>query len=331
VRAFEFFGGVPEIVVPDNLKSGVTSACYYEPDVNPSYQEMAAFYGVAIIPARVKRPRDKAKVENHVLNAERRILAPLRNHRFVGLAECNQAISKLLIALNNRPFQQMSGSRRELFLALDSPALRPLPQAAYCFGSWKKARVSIDYHVAVERSFYSVPYTLVKQQIDVRVSERVVELFHKGQRIASHPRSLREGAYSTTPSHMPAAHRAYQEWTPQRLIRWAQQTGGATADVIEIIMATKSHPQQGFRSCLGVMNLSKTFGIQRLEDACTRAIAIGAPGYKCIRNILVNKLDQAPIAPSLAAKTPPIIHHNIRGAGYYQSALTFDHDETKGN
>lgn len=331
VRAFEYFGGIPEILVPDNLKSGVTSPCYYEPDINPSYQELADYYNIAVLPARVRRPRDKAKVENHVLNVERRILAPLRNRRFMSLGECNRAIAELLTTLNNRPFQQMPGSRRELFVELDLPALRPLPQQPYSFGLWKKVRVSIDYHIQVDRSFYSVPYTLLKEQVDARLSERIVEIFHKGQRIASHPRSFRPGSYTTVTAHMPLAHQVYQEWTPQRLVRWAEQTGGATATVIETIMAAKSHPQQGFRSCLGIMNLTKTFGADRLEAACGRAIAIGATSYKSIRNILDNKLDQAPIPSSQTSKPTPIIHHNIRGAGYYQSAFTLDFNETKGN
>ena len=224
VRAFEFFGGVPQIVIPDNLKAGVTAACYYEPDVNPSYQEMADYYGTAIIPARVRKPRDKAKVENHVLHVERRILAPLRDRRFVGLADCNHAIAELLTSLNGRPFQQMPGSRRELFENLESAELRPLPEQPYSFGQWKTARVNIDYHIAVEHVFYSVPYTLVQQRVDVRLSENVVEIFHKGQRIASHPRCHRAGSFLTTASHMPKAHQAYQEWTPQRLVQWAEQS-----------------------------------------------------------------------------------------------------------
>jgi transposase len=340
VRAFEFFGGVPEIVVPDNLKSGVTSPCYYEPDINPSYQEMANYYNVAILPARIKRPRDKAKVENHVLNAERRILAPLRNRRFIGLSQCNQAIRELLAGLNERAFQQMPGSRRELFHELDAPALRPLPEHPYSFGLWKKARVSIDYHVSIDRAFYSVPYALVREQVGVRISERIIELFHKGQRIASHPRTRRAGAYVTDSSHMPSAHQAYQDWTPQRLADWARRTGGATAEVVETIMATRAHPQQGFRSCLGIMNLAKSFGPQRLEAACARALAIGSPSYRSIRSILDNKLDQAPLPSNNVPTAPHLSHSNIRGADYYQAALAFtqdaparliDQDETKGN
>jgi transposase len=330
VRAFEFFGGVPQIIVPDNLKTGITAACYYEPDVNPTYQEMADYYGIAVIPARVRKPRDKAKVENHVLNVERRILAPLRDRRFVGLADCNHAVWELLTELNNRPFQQMPGSRRELFETLELAELRPLPEQPYSFGQWKTARVNVDYHIAIDRVFYSVPYTFVRKQVDVRSSENVVEIFHKGQRIASHPRCRREGSFLTTPVHMPKAHQAYLEWTPQRLIEWANQTGGATADVVTTIMATRSHPQQGFRSCLGIMGLSKRFGPERLEAACNRAVLIGSLGYRSILSILEKKLDQTP-PPAKSLSTPLPTHENIRGAAYYQNTLTLDFEPTKGN
>lgn len=344
VRAFSFFGGVPQIVVPDNLKSGVTSPCYYEPGINPTYAELAEFYGVAIIPARVAKPRDKAKVENHVLNVERRILAALRDRRFLGLVDCNEAILELLTVLNDRPFQQLPGSRRKLFLEIDAPALGPLPERVYSFGLWKKARVNIDYHVAVDHSFYSVHYTLVKEEVDVRLSERIVEIFFKGQRQASHARSYTVGVYTTDAAHMPKSHQAYLEWTPERLVRWAAESGGAVAQVVERIMSQRVHPQQGYRSCLGVMSLSKKYSPARLEAACVRALHIAAPYYKTIANILKNNLDQAELPsdsrvpapstltsrglmPSLsAAPVQPTAartsgatdkHDNIRGAGYY--------------
>jgi transposase len=290
---------------------------------------MADYYGVAVVPARVRKPRDKAKVENHVLNVERRILAPLRDRRFVGLGDCNQALWELLIELNNRPFQQMPGSRRELFDKLESAELRPLPERPYSFGQWKTARVNIDYHVTVENVFYSVPYAFVQQKVDVRLSENIVEIFHKGRRIASHPRCRRARSFLTTPSHMPKAHQAYQEWTPQRLVQWAEQIGGATADVVKTIMATRAHPQQGFRSCLGIMSLSKRFGQQRLEAACARALQIGSPSYKSILSILEKKLDQTPM-PTNELPPPPRTHQNIRCAAYYQSALLLDLEQTKG-
>jgi transposase len=329
VRAFQFFGGVPQIIVPDNLKTGTTAACYYEPDVNPTYQEMTDYYGTAVIPARVRKPRDKAKVENHVLNVERRILAPLRDRRFFGLAECNQAVWELLNALNNRPFQQMPGSRRELFDSLERNELRPLPEQSYSFGHWKTARVNIDYHVAAERVFYSVPYTYVRQRVDIRLSENIVEIFHKGRRIASHPRCHREGTFMTTTTHMPKSHQSYQEWTPQRLVQWAEQTGGATAEVVKTIMATRTHPQQGFRSSLGIMGLSRRFSPQRLEAACARALLIGSPGYKSILSILEKRLDQVP-PPAKTLSAPTITHHNIRGAAYYQRTLLLETEQTEG-
>jgi transposase len=338
VRAFEFFGGVPEIVVPDNLKSGVTSACFYEPDLNPSYLEMADYYNVAVIPARVLHPRDKAIVENHVKHTERRILAPLRNRRFIGLGECNRTIAELLTDLNARAFQQLPGSRRTMFEELDRPALRPLPEHPYSFGLWKKARVANDYHVSVERSFYSVHYTLLRKEVDVRISERVVEIFLKGQRVASHPRSDRPNAHSTLREHMPKSHAAYAEWTPERIVRWAGETGGATAEVVTRIMATRAHPQQGFRSCQGIIALGKTYGPQRLEAACVRALAIGGINFKVIRNILQNKLDQQPL-PTPETR-PSVRHRNLREPGHFGHeraavancvALTLDFDEPKGN
>ena len=325
VRAFAFFGGVAEILVPDNLKSGVVSACRYEPALNPSYAELAAHYGTAIIPARIRKPRDKAKVEGHVLIVERRILAPLRNRTFLGLHQIQEAIAPLLEDLNARPFQKLLGSRKELFEEIDLPALRPLPVEAFSFGHWKKVRVGINYHAEVERSFYSVPYTLVKQEVDARIAERTVEIFHKSQRVASHPRSERPGQYMTTPEHMPTAHREYADWTPDRLVRWAAQSGPSVARTVEDIMGRRSHPQQGFRSCLGIMTLSKKFGPERLEAACARALSIGIPTYKSIASILRNKLDTVPL-PERQPAPQKLDHANIRGAGYYQSSLSFEEE-----
>ena len=323
VRAFTFFGGVPEIVVPDNLKAGVTQACYYEPAINPSYNEMARHYGVAVLPARVAKPRDKAKVENHVLQVERRILAPLRDRIFLSLEECNQAMAALLTELNARPFQQLNGCRRQLFEEVEAPALRPLPVAAYCFAHWRKARVGIDYHIAVEHCFYSVPYTLIRQEVEVRLTHNTVEVFHHGQRIASHPRCTQRNRHVTTTEHMPKAHQAYLEWTPQRLVQWARTAGTATAQVVEAIMSSRSHPQQGFRSCLGIMRLGKEFGQERLEAACVRALAIGSPRYKSVHSILQHKLDQDTPALQVSRpnpEPPDLNHANIRGAAYYQAA-----------
>jgi len=315
-RALSFFSGVPQIIVPDNLKSGVTRPDRYEPDINPTYNDMAAHYGAAVIPARVRKPKDKAKAEVAVQVVERWILARLRNHIFFSLAEANAEIARLLESLNDRPFKKLPGSRREAFEALDRPALRPLPEAPFEFAEWKKARVNIDYHVEVEKHYYSVPYQLLKQQLDVRLTATTVECFHKSKRVASHPRSWRKGGHSTLTEHMPKAHQEYAGWTPKRLINWAAKTGPDTAAVVEKILASRAHPQQGFRSALGLLRLGKAYGQERLEAACARAIAGEACSYKSVESILKTGLDRQPLPE---AKTPsePIAHRNIRGTNYY--------------
>ena len=242
VRAFQFLGGVSEIVVPDNLRSGVSKACRYEPDLNPSYAELAEHYGVAIVPARVRKPRDKAKAEGGVLLVERWILAALRHRTFFSLTELNGAIAALLERLNNRPFKKLPGTRRMAFEQIDQPALRPLPATPYVFATWKKVRVHIDYHVEVDGHYYSVPYTLVRQQLDARLTANTLECFHKGQRVASHVRSHLRGRHTTVTEHMPKAHREYAEWTPQRLVRWAEKSGPATAGVISQVLSGHHAP-----------------------------------------------------------------------------------------
>jgi len=316
VRAFQFFDGVSEIVVPDNLKSGVRHPHRYEPDLNPTYQELATHYGVAILPARVRRPRDKAKVEVGVLLVERWILAALRNRTFFSLTELNRAIAGLLERLNARPFKKLPGTRRELFEHLDRPALRALPATPYEYAEWRKARVNIDYHVAVEKSYYSVPYQLVRRQLDVRITARTIECLHRGKRVAAHVRAHLPGQYRTVAEHMPKSHRAYAEWTPERLVRWADKTGPATAAVIHAILARYVHPQQGFRSCLGIMRLGKTYSTQRLEAACLRGLAIGSPSYKSLESILRRGLDDQAL-PEQSELTLAIDHDNVRGAEYF--------------
>jgi transposase len=317
-RALAFFGGVPEVVVPDNLKTGITKACRYEPDLNPSYQEMATHYGCAVIPTRVSKPRDKAKVESGVQVVERWILARLRNVTFFSLDELNSAIRKLITKLNDRPFKKLPGSRKILFETLDKPALHPLPAQSYSYAEWKKARVNIDYHIEVQGHYYSVPYQLVKHQVDVRITGNTMEVFHKGRRVASHPCSTHRGHHSTVKEHMPEPHQRYAEWTPQRLIRWAAKNGPSTAQLVETILASRPHPQQGFRSCLGIMRLGKDYGQQRLEAACARALAIGGLSFKSIQAILKTGLDQRPL-PGTYQDPSPIQHYNIRGAQYYKS------------
>ena len=315
VHAFAYFGAVPEIVVPDNLKAGVTRAHRYEPDVNATYAEMAAHYGCAVIPTRSHKPRDKAKVEAGVLIAERWILASLRNVTFFSLVTANDAIRERLEWLNNRRFQKLEGTRRTLFEELDRPAMRPLPARPYEYAVWKQATVSIDYHVEVERHCYSVPYQLVGQRCDVRLSATVVEVLHRGRRVASHARSYRRG-YTTDPAHMPASHRRHLEWTPGRIVRWAEQTGPATAQVVAQVLASRPHPEQGFRSCLGILRLSRRFGAERLEAACRRAVAIQAFSYRSVESILKTGLDRQPL-PAPPAVLPLRRHENVRGPAYY--------------
>lgn len=316
VRAFEYFQGVPELLVPDNLKSGVTKTHRYEPDLNPTYQDMAQHYGVAVIPARVRRPKDKSKAEVGVQVVQRWILAALRNHTFFSLQQLNSRIQELLVSLNDRPFRKLPGCRRSQFEALDLPALKPLPSSAYVFAQWKKARVNIDYHVEVERHYYSVPNAYTKKQIDVRYTEQTVECFYNSQRIASHTRSRMIGHHTTVRGHMPESHRQYGDWSPERLISWAHQYGKCTAELVNQIMQSRRHPEQGYRSCLGILRLEKTYGAERLEAACERALLLGTKRYKSVESILKHGLDK--LDP--VADTDPVLpddHDNIRGPSYY--------------
>ena len=317
VRAFEYFGGTPEVAVPDNLKSSVTKACRYEPDINPTYQEMESHYGVAVIPARVRKPKDKAKVEAGVQLVERWILARLRNRTFFSLAELNEAIGHLLEDLNNRPFKKLPGSRRSMFEELDKPALKPLPLNRYEYAEWKKARVNIDYHVEVDGHYYSVPYRLAREEVEVRKTSAIIEMFCKGNRAASHIRSHRKGGHTTANEHMPKSHQRFREWTPSRIVGWAEKTGPATAELAAAIMEGRPHPEQGFRSCLGVMRLGREYGGERLEAACRRAVEIKAFSYASVKSILKSGLDRG-AAIETTAEPEPMDHPNIRGSGYYQ-------------
>jgi transposase len=317
VHTFEALGGVPQILVPDNLKAAVNRAHRYEPELNRTYADMAQHYGVAVLPARAARPRDKAKVEVAVQVVERWILARLRHRTFFSLAELNRAIKDLRVELNHRPFQKLPGSRHSLFESLDRPALRPLPETPYEYAEWKLVRVNIDYHVEIDGHYYSVPYALVKHQLDARLTTHSVELFHKGKRVASHQRSPHKGRHTTVTAHMPKAHQHQAQWTPQRLIRWAEKTGGATAQVVEAILASRPHPQQGFRSCLGIMRLGKRYGDQRLEAACHRAMRIGACSYKSIESILKHDLDRQPVLGQTETALCDVHHVNVRGPDYY--------------
>jgi transposase len=317
VHAFAYFSGVPKIVVPDNLKTGITKACYYEPDINPTYLDMANHYGTVVIPTRIRKPKDKAKVETGVQIVERWILARLRDRQFFSLHQLNQAIAGLLAELNQKPFQKLPGCRKSLFKDLDRPALKPLPACPYQYAEWKKARVNIDYHIEVERHYYSVPHQLIQKQLDVRITAFTIECFYKNKRVASHIRSFRQGHHSTIKEHMPKSHQKWAQWTPQRFIRWAEKIGPQTAQLIEAVLSSRSVPQQGFRSCMGVLRLAKSYGDQRLEAACKRAVVIGGASYRSVESILKHNLDQKPLSDE-AATLNPIRHINIRGAHYYQ-------------
>jgi transposase len=316
VRALEFFGGVPEILVPDNLRSGVSQACRYEPDLNRSYQEMAAHYGVAVVPARPRKPRDKAKVEAAVQLVERWIVAVLRQRRFTSLSELNQTIAALVERINRRPFRKRCGSRRSLYESLDRPVLKPLPVERYEFGAWKTGRVNIDYHIEVERHYYSVPYQLVGKRVEVRLTTRTVEIFHQGRRVASHPRSRQPYRQTTVHEHRPKSHQQHLEWTPSRLIDWARNVGPATAAVFEKILAAKPHPEMGYRSCLGILRLSKMNSRERVEAAARRALHFDACSYQSLKSILASGLDRQLLEESPPAPAP-VEHNNIRGADYY--------------
>jgi transposase len=316
VRMLRFFGGVPAAIVPDNLKTGVRKACYYDPEINPTYQSFAEHYGVAILPARLARPKDKAKVEAGVLLVQRWILARLRNRTFFSLVELNDAIAELVVILNRRPFKKMSGSRQSFFERLDKPALRELPALPFEYPDWKKATVNVDYHVCFEDHFYSVPCRLVREPVMLRVTGTLVEIQHRGQRVAVHPRSHQRYGYSTIPGHMPAAHRWQSEWTPARLIEWGRKHGAHIADIFEGIMERKAHPEQGFRACLGIMRLGRKVGDERLNAACGRAREIGGLSYRCVRNILENGQENAPL--ERMPPGPEFQHENVRGADYYR-------------
>jgi transposase len=316
VNAFTYFGGVPAALVPDNTKTGVTRADYYDPDLNPTYADLARHYGTAVLPARPRHPRDKAKVEQGVLLAERWILAVLRDRVFTSLGDLHDAIIPLRERLNDRPLRRLGQSRRELFEAVERPALRPLPRDPYVFTIWARPKVSIDYHVAFEDHYYSVPYQLRGERLDLRATTTTIELFHDGRRVASHIRSHARHQPTTDPAHMPAAHRAHLEWTPSRLIAWGATIGPATAALCAAIMEQRPHPEQGYRACLGIMRLAKQYPPARLERACARALHFRACSYKSVLAILRHHRDAEPL-PTDTEPPPLPLHANVRGPKYY--------------
>jgi transposase len=316
IHAFEYFSGVPRLLIPDNLRTGVSRACRYDPDLNPTYQEFAMHYDVGVVPARPYRARDKAKVEVGVQVAERWIIAALRHQKFFRLADLNNAIRELLERLNQRPFKKREGSRASVFAAVERNALRALPAEPFDMSQWSYARVNIDYHIAFNANFYSVPYTLVQERVEVRATPTTIEIFHKGQRVASHVRGHGREQVFTQREHRPKSHQAHLEWTPSRMVHWAEQIGPHTAKLFERILAEKPHPEMGYRSCLGIIRLAEEFSAARMEAAADRAIRTGACRYKSVKSILKNSLDQQPL-PESPLPLPPS-HDNIRGAEYFE-------------
>jgi transposase len=316
VRMLEYFQGSPAIWVPDNLKSGVTMAHAYEPAINRTYEELAQHYGAVVIPTRVARPKDKPKAEVSVQIAQRWVLAALRHRTFFTLADLNAAIRERIDVVNDRPMRVVGVSRRALFTQLDRSALRPLPTTRYELAEWKACRVNIDYHVEVAHNFYSVPYQLVHTQVDARATAATIEIFAKGRRVASHPRRTGRGQFATLVEHMPRAHRAHAEWTPSRLITWAEQAGPATGRFVAGLLERRPHPEQGYRACLGLMRLGRHYGADRLEAACGRAERLRSYRFRTVEQILTSQQDRLPLDEPPAR--PALAHENVRGASYYE-------------
>jgi len=316
MEAFEFIGGVPLLLVPDQTRALIARPDPYEPQTGRTVEEFATHYGVAVLPARPGRPRDKPKVEAAVLLVERWILARLRNRRFFSLAELNAAIEQLLVELNARSFKKLPGCRRSAFESIDRPALRPLPAARFELARWKRARVNIDYHVEFDGHYYSVPHRLVRTEVELRITSTTLEVIAGNRRLASHVLSSRRGHHTTLPEHMPASHRAHHEWTPQRLIAWGERIGAATAAVVRWQMDNRPHPEQGYRACLGLQRLAREFTAPRLEAACARALSIAAPTYRSVASILKSGLDRQPLAAAEPRSALPL-HDNVRGPDYY--------------
>ena len=321
VRAFEFYQGTTKLLVPDNLRAGVSRACRYEPDLNRTYHDLAQHYGIAILPARPRKPRDKAKVENAVCVVERWILASLRHRKFFSVGELNEAIAALLDRLNQRRFRKREDTRASLFAAIDQPALQPLPRERYVLAEFKTVRANIDYHVEVERHYYSVPYQLAGQQLEARYTATTVELFQGSRRVASHARSFALYRHTTIHEHMPKSHQAHLEWTPSRLLHWAETIGAATAEVVRHILQNRPHPEQGYRACLGIMRLAKTYSKERVEAASQRALQLQAFSYSSLHSILKCSLDrQLTLEPENSKPGPR--HPNVRGASYFDPPTT---------
>ena len=315
VATLAFLGGVPKAIVPDNLKTGITKSSRYEPGVNRTYQDLADHYGFVVLPARPYKPRDKAKVEAAVGIVERYILGRLRNRRFLGLDDLNEGVAECVARINAKVMRHVGKSRTALFEALDRPVLKALPPTRFEYAEWKRATVGPDYHIEVEDHFYSVPWRLLRETVDVRLTTTMVEVLHKGTRVAAHVRSLAKGEATTLDEHRSPGHKAHAEWTPARVEEEAASIGPETARLVASIMAAKPHPEQAVRTCLGILRLKKSYGPERVEAACRRGNVIGSRTLASIQSILDKNLDR--LAPVTAPEPAPIVHENIRGRGYY--------------
>jgi transposase len=322
VKALEFFGGVPSLLVPDNLKSAIKDSCKYDPVSNPAYAEMAQHYNTAILPARAYKPKDKASVENTVLIVERWIMARLRKHKFYSLAALNNAISVLLTALNNKSFQKKTGSRTSAFKEHEQKSLRPLPEHRYECATFKTVTVQRDYHVVVDKHFYSVPYNLIGLEVECRITNNIIEIIHDHQRVASHVINKNSGEYTTLDEHMPNNHLQHKHWTENLFLEWAKKIGPGTFNVSKEIINSSNHKDRSYRFHLGLKKLAKQYSDNRLESACLRALAIGGYEYKSISSILSKKLDLQPCLEAINTNTSNIKNHgNIRGKDYFKQQL----------
>lgn len=330
-HAFEYFGGTPEIVVPDNPRAVVTKACRYEPDLNPDFLVLAQHFDVAVVPARVRKPKDKAIVEAAVGLATRWIIARLRNHTFFSLTEAASAVRSLVDDLNDRSFKKLKATRRSLFEEIEKSALKPLPRNKYEYVHVQYATVRSDYHIELDKCYYSVPFQLVRERVELRIAQRTIEIFFNGRRVASHAKCERANQTRRIDEHMPKSHRAYKDWTPQRVIDWGKTVGQSTALFVERLMSSKKYPELAYRSSFGVLRLAKEYGNSRLEGACQRAIAINSYSYKTVKIILQNNMDCSPLPHSETPLQLQIIHNNIRGAAYFASSNRENTDANSSN
>lgn len=317
-RMLEYFGGVPKLIIPDNEKAGVSRASYYDPEKNPQYTAWANHYGTTILPARPGKPKDKAKVEAAVKYVEQAILAKLRHQKFFSIDQLNQAISKLLKVLNNTPFQKLPGTRESLFNEVEKSSLAPLPRHRYEYVEFKRVKVGLDYHICVDTHYYSVPYQHIHHTVEYRLSSNQLEVYYDGLRIASHLRQYKPGEKSTQNEHMPEAHRAHAQWTPDTFLQWAKAIGCAPAEIAAKLIKRQPHPECCYKIFLGCRNLVKLYGKTRFAASCRYALAGEAISYHSLKAILENKLEQEDITIIKdEADYTPSTHTNIRGADYY--------------